>query len=184
MSDDNLRGALEALLFIADKPQSADDLARMLREDVSRVEETLTLLRDEYSNAQPARGFVLRHVGGGWRLYTNPEFSALITQTLVAGSHARLSAAALETLAVIAYQQPVTRAQVASIRGVNSDSVVRTLLMHGLIEESGETATGATEYSTTAYFLEVMGMNSLDELAPLAPYLPEVGSVREEGESE
>ncbi|MDY5128820.1 SMC-Scp complex subunit ScpB [Actinotignum urinale] len=170
--DEELLGPLEALLFLAASPQTPQSLADALG---IREEDTLALLHklsEEYTRGRQ-RGFYLKEAGGGWRFYTHPRYADIITAHVTARQSGKLSQAALETLAVIAYKQPVTRAQVAAIRGVNVDGVVRTLLTRGLIEETGEGATGAILYGTTPFFLEAMGMNSLNELPPLAPYLPE-----------
>ena len=120
------------------------------------------------------RGFELREAGGGWRIYSAAAYADVVGRFVVDGQQARLTQAALETLAVVAYRQPVTRGQVSAVRGVNVDSVVRTLTSRGLVAEVGtDPSTGAVLYGTTGYFLERMGLTSLDELPPLAPYLPE-----------
>lgn len=166
------RGAIEALLMVASEPVPSSDFAQVLGASVAEVESTLRQLAHEYS--QQGRGFQLREAGGGWRFYSHPRYADVVGGYVTAGQSARLSVQALETLAVIAYRQPITRAQIAAIRGVEVDSVVRTLLTRGLVEQVGTTqATGAGLFGTTALFLEKMGMNSLEELAPLAPYLPE-----------
>ena len=174
--------AIEALLLVAGQPIPLENIARVTGVHPSQARELLTALEDEYSGADGGRshGFALREIGGGFRLYTNPEYSDVVTEFVVADSGSRLSTPALETLAIIAYRQPVTRGQIAAIRGVNVDSVVRTLLTRGLIAETGHVSvSGATMYGTTQYFLESMGINSLDELAPLAPYVPEVSELDE-----
>ncbi len=174
--------ALEAILLVASVPVPLGDLARAAGLEAGETEDLLRELRAEYRGEAGGRlrGFELREVGGGWRLYTNPEFADVVAGYVVRESSAKLSTASLETLAIIAYRQPVSRAQIAAIRGVSVDSVVRTLLMRGLIAEVGSTpATGAVLYGTTQSFLESMGMNSLDELSPLAPYLPEVSELNE-----
>jgi len=119
-------------------------------------------------------GFDLRRAAGGWRLYTRPEYAAYVERFVLEGQSVRLTQAALETLAVVAYKQPVTRSRISAIRGVNCDGVMRTLTTRGLIEECGtEGETGAFLYRTTALFLEKLGLNSVDQLPPLAPFLPD-----------
>ena len=146
---------------------------------VSVVAETLNELVAFYS--ETGRGFELREVGGGWRYYTREEHADLITQYVMEGQQAKLSQAALETLAVVAYTQPISRARVSAVRGVNVDGVMRTLLARGLIEESGhDHESGAVLFATTSYFLERMGMKTLDDLPPLAPHLPEVEELEAE----
>lgn len=172
------KSALEAILIVAPEPVSLKSLAYAVEETEAVTDLLLRALSEEYS-AQ-GRGFQLREVGGGWRLYSHPRFADVVGGFVTAGQSAKLSNPALETLAVIAYRQPVTRAQIAAIRGVDVDSVVRTLATRGLVEPVGTTAaTGATLYGTTQHFLERMGMNSLDELAPLAPYLPDDDELEE-----
>ncbi|MFT0848582.1 SMC-Scp complex subunit ScpB [Actinomycetaceae bacterium L2_0104] len=175
-------GALEAILLVATTPIPSVDLAHAMGLTEEETEDLLRELRDEYAGRTGGRirGFELRSVGGGWRLYTNPEYADVVAGFVLRETSTRLSTAALETLAIIAYRQPVSRAQIAAIRGVSVDSVVRTLMMRGLVAEVGTTpASGAVLYGTTQSFLESMGMNSLDELAPLAPYLPEVSELNE-----
>ncbi len=166
------RGALEAVLMVVDEPLSEVDLATALRLPVERVRSLLSGLAAEYDEA--ARGFALRSVAGGWRFYSRHEFAPVVERFLMDGQRARLTQAALETLAVIAYRQPVSRARVGAVRGVNVDGVVRTLATRGLIEEVGVDAEhGAALYGTTPYFLERLGLSSLQDLPPLAPHLPE-----------
>ena len=172
MVDDQLRGAIEAILLVVDNPVTPQVLAQVLEEPTSRIEATLTALSQEY--AQPGRGIDLRRVAGGWRLYTRPEYAAYVERFVLDGQSVRLTQAALETLAVVAYKQPVTRSRISAIRGVNCDGVMRTLVTRGLIEECGtEPETGAYLYRTTALFLEKLGLNSVDQLPPLAPFLPD-----------
>ena len=126
------------------------------------------------------RGFTLRSVAGGWRMYSRPEFAPVVEKFVLDGQQARLTQASLETLAVIAYRQPVSRARVSAVRGVNVDGVVRTLVSRGLIEEVGDVGdSGAVLYRTTTYFLQRMGLSSLDELPALAPYLPDADVIDE-----
>ena len=128
--------------------------------------------------ASDGRGFELREVGGGWRYYTAAAAGEYVERFVLAGQTARLSQAALETLAVIAYQQPVSRGRIAAVRGVNVDGVVRTLLTRRLIEEAGvDLEGGAMTYRTTSYFLERLGLRDLSELPPLAPFLPEADEI-------
>lgn len=164
--------ALEGLLLMATEPVPVADLASALGEPVGDVEAELEALASYYDETK--RGFQLRQVAGGWRYYTHPDLHELITAWLTSDVHAKLSQAALETLAVIAYQQPISRSRVSAVRGVNVDGVVRTLTARGLVETSGsDPETGASLLVTTPYFLERMGMNCLDELPPLAPNLPD-----------
>ena len=167
------RRDLEAILLVADEPVPAPVLAELVGARLSEVEELLVDLAGEY--ARDGRGFVLRAIAGGWRLYTNPGAKAAVEAYLRAGQQSRLTRAALETLAVIAYRQPVTRFQVAAVRGVNVDGVFRTLASRGLIHEVGtDPGPGqATLYGTTPAFLEQLGLNDLDQLPPIKDYLPE-----------
>ena len=166
------RGALEAILMVAPEPIPADRLAASIDLPEADTDSLLRAMSRAYTEEQ--RGFELREAGGGWRFYSHPRYSEIVAGFITSGQSSRLSVQALETLAVIAYRQPCTRAQIASIRGVEVDSVVRTLVTRGLVEQVGTTAaTGASLYATTPLFLEKMGMNSLDDLAPLAPYLPD-----------
>jgi segregation and condensation protein B len=167
------RRDLEAILLVADEPVPAPVLAEIVGSRLSEVEELLVDLAGEY--ARDGRGFVLRAVAGGWRLYSNPGARTAVEAFLRAGQQSRLTRAALETLAVIAYRQPVTRFQVAAVRGVNVDGVFRTLASRGLIHEVGtDPGPGqATLYGTTPAFLEQLGLNDLDQLPPIKDYLPE-----------
>ena len=167
------RRNLEAILLVADEPVPASVLAEIVGSRLSEVEEMLVDLAGEY--ARDGRGFVLRAIAGGWRLYTHPGARTAVEAFLKAGQHSRLTRAALETLAVIAYRQPVTRFQVAAVRGVNVDGVFRTLASRGLIQEVGtDPGPGqATRYGTTPAFLEQLGLNDLDQLPPIKDYLPE-----------
>lgn len=165
---------LEAILLIVDEPQSLVSLATAVSAPVPAVRQAIESLVADYDGhaGGPRRGFELREVGGGWRLYVRSEHDALVSEFVTAQAPSRLSQAALETLAVIAYKQPVTRGQVASIRAVNVDSVVRTLLARGLITELfADSETGAINYGTTESLLVNLGINSLDELPPISPLL-------------
>jgi segregation and condensation protein B len=167
--------ALEAVLMVADEPISVVRLATALGLATDRVESLLHELAEDYAGgAGRPRGFALREVGGGWRIYSAPAHADVVARFVLDGQTARLTHAALETLAVIAYRQPVTRGQVSAVRGVNVDSVVRTLAARGLVAELGTEPSGALLYGTTPYFLERLGLTSLDELPPLAPYLPDI----------
>lgn len=167
-----LRGALEAVLMVVDEPIGEAALASALEVPVERVQAELEgLVRDYDENL---RGFMLRDIAGGWRFYSRPSYARAVERFVLDGQQARLTQASLETLAVIAYRQPVSRARVSAVRGVSVDGVVKTLLTRGLITEVGhDETTGAVLYGTTAYFLQRMGLASLDELPALAPYLPE-----------
>ena len=168
-----LRPSLEALLMVADQPMETVTLATAVGYPVDDVTAALEALVAEYD--EQGRGFELRNVGGGWRYYTRDAYAAVVEGYVLDGQQARLTQAALETLAVVAYRQPVSRARVSAIRGVNVDGVMRTLLNRGLVEEAGhDHETGANLYRTTGYFLERIGVQSIDELPELAPYLPEM----------
>ncbi len=171
-----LAAALEALLLLSDEPLTARDLAQITREPETDVDTTLRNLAAQYTDQE--RGFDLREVAGGWRFYTRAECSPLIERWVIDGQQARLTQAALETLAVIAYRQPVTRGRVSAVRGVNIDGVIKTLLTRGLIEEAGtEHESGAIFYKTTSFFLERMGIASLEDLPPLAEHLPDLADL-------
>jgi len=169
--------ALEAVLMVADEPIPAIRLATVLALPTDRVEELLATLSAEYRGELGGRprGFEVRRAGDGWRIYSAPVYADVVGRFVLDGQTARLTQAALETLAVIAYRQPVTRGQVSAVRGVNVDGVVRTLTTRGLVAEVGtDPSSGAVLYATTGYFLERMGLSSLDEMPPLAPYLPDI----------
>jgi segregation and condensation protein B len=170
---DKLAGALEAILFVVEAPVSVTALATAVQQPVGVVRDALDALRAAYD--ERAAGIELREVAGGVRIYTRAEHAAAVEQFLHEGQRSRLTQAALETLAVIAYRQPVTRSRISAIRGVNVDGVVRTLLARGLIVEVGtDPETGGGLFRTTDLFLEKMGLGSLDELPSLAPLLPDV----------
>jgi len=174
-----LRPSLEALLMVADQPLDETTLATAVGAPVAEVSAALADLAREYDDQ--GRGFELRNVAGGWRFYTRDEYAAVVEGFVLEGQQARLTQAALETLAVVAYKQPVSRARVSAIRGVNVDGVMRTLLSRGLVEEAGQDhETGANLYRTTGYFLERIGVSSLDELPELAPYLPDMDDLEDE----
>ncbi|GAA3389697.1 SMC-Scp complex subunit ScpB [Cryptosporangium minutisporangium] len=168
---DRIEPALEAILMVVDEPVPVGLLAQTLGCPVDAVTRALRGLADDYTAA--GRGFELRQLAGGWRVYTRSEYAPYVERFVLEGQQARLTQAALETLAVIAYKQPVTRSAVAAIRGVSVDGVIRTLLSRGLIEECGtDPETGGYQFRTTVLFLEKLGLNSLDELPALAPLLP------------
>lgn len=176
--------AIEAILMVAEEPVPAVRLAAVLSLPTGQVTEMLRRLAAEYrGGAHDAagetprpRGFELREAAGGWRIYSHPAHADLVGRFVLDGQTARLTQASLETLAVIAYRQPISRGRIAAIRGVNVDGVVRTLQARGLIEDvEPESAGGerAARYRTTTSFLERLGLSSLDDLPPLAPYLPD-----------
>ncbi len=174
---------LEAILLIVEEPQSLVSLAAAVGAPVPAVRQAIEALVDDYDGRSggPVRGFELREVGGGWRFYTRDTFAPVVEKFVLDGQQARLTQAALETLAVVAYRQPVSRSRVSAVRGVNCDGVMRTLLQRGLVEEAGtEPETGAILYRTTNYFLERMGLRGLDELPELAPFLPEADAIEAE----
>ncbi|CAM3094895.1 SMC-Scp complex subunit ScpB [Skermania piniformis] len=182
LADDELRSALEAMLLVVDTPAPAQQLAAAVGEPTERVVEMLVRLAGEL--AARGSGIDLRHAGDGWRFYTRSECAPYVEQMLRDGTRSKLTRAALETLAVIAYRQPVTRARVSAVRGVNVDGVMRSLLARGLITEAGtDPDTGASTYTTTELFLERIGLASLAQLPPLAPLLPGVDLVDEIDES-
>jgi len=172
ISTTELKGALEAILLVVDEPVSEIMLAQIIEQPTDRIAATLADLATEYDEQE--RGFELRAVAGGWRFYTRTAYAAYVERFVLDGQQVRLTQAALETLAVIAYKQPVTRSRISAIRGVNCDGVVRTLLSRGLVEECGsEPDSGAHLYRTTTLFLEKLGLNSVEQLPPLAPFLPD-----------
>jgi segregation and condensation protein B len=172
------RSAIEAVLMVVDEPVTELSLASALELPVEDVVGHLHALEAEYAADQ--RGFTLRSVAGGWRIYSRPEFAPVVERFVLDGQQARLTQASLETLAVIAYRQPVSRSRVSAVRGVNVDGVVRTLVSRGLIEEVDDVGeSGAILYRTTPFFLQRMGLSSLDELPALAPYLPDADVIDE-----
>jgi segregation and condensation protein B len=178
-----LSAVLEAVLLVTDEPVPATTLAQVVERPTAEVEQGLRGLAEDYAEA--GRGFELRLVAGGWRLYTRPDCAPYVERFVLDGQQARLTQAALETLAVIAYRQPVTRARVSAVRGVNVDGVVRTLLARGLIADAGQDPDSAgTLYRTTPLFLERLGLQSLDELPPLAPLLPELSELDDDSATE
>lgn len=181
LDDDELRGALEAVLLVVDSPISTEELATVVDQDRVRVRDTLTQLARDLTES--GSGVDLRFAGDGWRYYTRSDYAPYVERLLLDGARSKLTRAALETLAVVAYRQPVTRARVSAIRGVNVDGVVRTLLARGLITESGaDESTHAAMYETTELFLERLGLASLTELPDLAPLLPDVDVIDDLGD--
>ncbi len=175
----DLKPSLEALLMVADQPLDPMTLASTVGHPVGAVTDALAQLAREYD--EQGRGFELRNVAGGWRYYTREAYAAVVEGYVLDGQQARLTQAALETLAVVAYKQPVSRARVSAIRGVNVDGVIRTLVTRGLVEEAGhDESSGAHLYRTTGYFLERIGVTSLDDLPELAPYLPDMDDLTDE----
>lgn len=175
---DPLRAAVESVLLVIDTPVTPMDLARALDVEPAAIREVLAQMHDEFDVR--GSGFDLREVEGGWRLYTRARYADAVEAFLLDGTQTKLSRAALETLAVVAYRQPATRAQVSAVRGVNVDGVMRTLLARGLVAEAGEDpSTGAHLYVTTNLLLEQLGIASLDELPDLAPLLPDVDLIDE-----
>jgi segregation and condensation protein B len=174
-----LRGGLEALLFVMDDPVDVETLAAALRCPPEQVRTGLADLAADYDDR--SAGITLRRVGEGWRLYTRDEHADVVQRYLVEGQRSRLTQAALETLAVIAYRQPVTRARVSAIRGVGVDGVMRTLIGRGLVHEVGnDPDSGGGLYATTPLFLERLGLGGVDELPELAPLLPETATMLDE----
>ncbi|MER6490200.1 MULTISPECIES: SMC-Scp complex subunit ScpB [Streptomyces] len=175
----DLKPALEAVLMVVDEPATEEHLAKILERPRRQVTRALRELAGEY--AAQGRGFELRHVANGWRFYSRAAYAPAVERFVLDGQQARLTQAALETLAVVAYRQPVSRSRVSAVRGVNCDGVMRTLLQRGLVAEAGtEPETGAILYVTTNYFLERMGLRGLDELPELAPFLPEAEAIEAE----
>lgn len=174
----SLAAACEALLMVAVEPMSAMTIAEAVQHPVADVEQTLASLAADYVEAE--RGFELREVAGGWRYYTSASCAGLLERWVIDGQQARLTQASLETLAVVAYRQPVSRARVSAVRGVNVDGVMRTLVTRGLIEETGtDPSSGAILYATTSYFLERLGISSLEDLPDLSEYLPDLDELDE-----
>lgn len=170
--DVDLGAVLEAILMIAEEPLTEEFLSAVLERPRSQVRETLGRLSAEYTG--DGRGFDLRRQAGGWRFYTRADYARYVERFVTDGASARLTKAALETLAVVAYRQPVTRGRISAIRGVNCDGVMRTLLARGLVEECGsDPDSTATLYRTTTLFLEKIGLDSVAQLPELAPFLPD-----------
>ncbi|NLV81335.1 MAG: SMC-Scp complex subunit ScpB [Rhodococcus sp.] len=173
IADDELAAALEAVLLVVDTPAATEQLAAAIGVTVDRADTALRRLAADLTAR--GSGIDLRHAGDGWRFYTRRDYAPYVEKLLQGGARTKLTRAALETLAVIAYRQPVTRSRVGAVRGVNVDAVIRTLHARGLIAESGtDPDTGGTLYTTTDLFLERLGLGSLADLPPVAPLLPDV----------
>jgi segregation and condensation protein B len=179
LQEESIEGAIEAILMVTDAPISLVALATALEIPVNQVRDAVHKLREDYEGKEgvSARCFELREVAGGWRIYVRENYDWAVKMFIANENPTKLSQAALETLSVIAYKQPIARGQIASIRGVNVDSVVRTLTSRGLVTELyTDSETGAIHYGTTSLLLEQLGINSLDQLPPISPYLPDINS--------
>jgi segregation and condensation protein B len=182
MADAGLGAVLEALLLVVDTPVTVDALAAALDQPAYRVAAKLRLMADELTARES--GVDLRETGGGWRMYTRARYAPFVERLLLDGTRSKLTRAALETLAVVAYRQPVSRVRVSAVRGVNCDAVMRTLLARGLITESGtDSDTGATTFATTELFLERLGLSTLADLPDIAPLLPDIDNIDDITES-
>lgn len=182
LPDEELGAVLEALVLVVDTPVTVEALAAATDQPAYRIATKLRLMADALTERDS--GIDLRETGGGWRMYTRARFAPYVERLLLDGSRSKLTRAALETLAVVAYRQPVTRARVSAVRGVNVDAVMRTLLARGLITEAGaDPDTGATTFATTELFLERLGLSSLADLPDIAPLLPDVDTIDDLSES-
>jgi segregation and condensation protein B len=182
LDDDELRSVLEALLLVVDTPVTEEALGSATQQPVYRITAKLQVMAEELT--QRDSGIDLRKTGEGWRLYTRARFAPYVEKLLLDGARSKLTRAALETLAVVAYRQPVTRARVSAVRGVNVDAVMRTLLARGLITEAGaDEDSGAVAFATTELFLERLGLTSLADLPDIAPLLPDVDTIDDLSES-
>lgn len=178
MSNHELHRSIEAILMVVEEPVSEVVLAQIIEAPTEQVLESLHSLASEYETQ--GRGFALKQIAGGWRFYSHPDLAPLVEKFVLDGQQAKLTQAALETLAVIAYRQPISRARVSAIRGVNVEAVMKTLVTRGLVEECGiEHETGAILYRTTHYFLERIGVNRVEDLPALAPFLPNIDGLDE-----
>jgi segregation and condensation protein B len=178
LDDSELGATLEALLLVVDSPVPVDALAVAIDQPAYRVAAKLQLMAQEYTDRDS--GIDLREAGGGWRMYTRARFAPYVERLLLDGARSKLTRAALETLAVVAYRQPVTRARVSAVRGVNVDAVIRTLLARGLITEAGtDPDSGAVTFATTELFLERLGLSELGDLPDIAPLLPDVDVIED-----
>ena len=174
MSNGEVERSIEAILMVVDEPVTELVLASVLGRSVEEIDSAIEQLVSSCEN----RGFALRKINGGWRYYSHPDYAGVVEKFVLDGQQSRLTQAALETLSVVAYRQPVSRARVSAIRGVNVEAVMKTLVTRGLVEESGlEHESGAILYKTTSYFLERLGLNSLEDLPALAPYLPRLDAL-------
>lgn len=173
LDGEELAHVLEALLLVVDTPVSVQSLASATDQPVYKVTDALNRIVEDFNSRDS--GIELRETGGGWRMYTRSRYAPYVERLILDGTRSKLTRAALETLAVVAYRQPVTRARVSAVRGVNVDAVIRTLVARGLITEAGNDAdTGATTFATTELFLERLGLASLADLPDIAPLLPDV----------
>ena len=173
---DEIHRSIEAILMVVDEPVTETTLATILERPEGEVVQALSELVESLAG----RGFELKKINGGWRFYSHPDQSSVVEKFVLDGQQSRLTQAALETLAVIAYRQPISRARVSAIRGVNVEAVMKTLVNRGLVEEAGvEHESGAILYKTTSYFLERLGINSIEDLPALAPYLPDLAALDE-----
>ena len=173
---DEIHRSIEAILMVVDEPVTETTLATILERPEGEVVQALSELVESFAG----RGFELKKINGGWRFYSHPDQSSVVEKFVLDGQQSRLTQAALETLAVIAYRQPISRARVSAIRGVNVEAVMKTLVNRGLVEEAGvEHESGAILYKTTSYFLERLGINSIEDLPALAPYLPDLAALDE-----
>lgn len=178
MSEVDLQAALEAILMVVEEPVSSNVLAQVTETPLETIESTLFHMQSSYIDQ--GRGFELRNIAGGWRFFSAENQASYVERFVIDGQPAQLSQAALETLAVIAYRQPVSRARISAIRGVNVEAVMKTLVTRGLVEEAGvEYETGSTLYATTLYFLQRLGLNSINDLPALAPFLPDLEALDE-----
>lgn len=179
VDDADLPATLEAVLLVVDSPVTAQALATAVGRSPGEVRERLIAMAQQLTDRRS--GIDLREAGGGWRFYTRDIFAPVVERFVLDGTQTRLSRAALETLAVVAYRQPVTRARIAAVRGVNVDGVVRTLVARGLIEEEGaDVDTGGILYRTTEMFLDAFGLTSVEDLPALGPLLPDVDQIDDE----
>ena len=182
LDETELTAVLEALLLVVDTPVPVATLATVTQQTTDRVAAALERIAADL--ADRCSGIDLREAGGGWRMYTRAGFAPYVEKLLLDGARSKLTRAALETLAVVAYRQPVTRARVSAVRGVNVDAVMRTLLARGLITEAGtDTDTGAVTFATTEMFLERLGLSSLTDLPDIAPLLPDIDVIDDITES-
>ncbi len=178
MSNLEIERSIEAILMVVEEPISEIILAQIIEQPTEQILEALHHLRENYKESH--RGFQLRNVSGGWRFFSHEDMAPLVEKFVLDGQQAKLTQAALETLAVIAYRQPVSRARVSAIRGVNVEAVMKTLVTRGLVEETGiEHETGAILYKTTSFFLERLGLNRVEDLPALAPFLPDIDGLDE-----
>ncbi|MGE2735026.1 SMC-Scp complex subunit ScpB [Mycolicibacterium vaccae] len=182
LDEAELDNVLEALLLVVDTPATVESLASATGQPAERVADRLHVMANTLAGRDS--GIELREAGGGWRMYTRAKYAPYVEKLLLDGARSKLTRAALETLAVIAYRQPVTRARVSAVRGVNVDAVMRTLVARGLITEAGtDPDSGAVTFATTELFLERLGLSSLTDLPDIAPLLPDVDVIDDLSES-